>query len=505
MTRISATPLRVSGAALVFVGLGMIASAGVAAIDGGGGTNALLVSAAITAAVGGVMLGTSDVSRRADSSIAFASVAWSWLAVSCAGALPFLFGGVFEWSAADDALFESISGFTCTGSTVISDLSAVPHGLLFFRNMTQWFGGMGLIVLAVAVLPALKVGGLELIASEAPGPTADRLTPSITETARRLWILYGVVTVVVAAALMVVGLDLYDAITHSFTTLATGGFSPYGDSVAHFDSVAVEVVLILGMIYCGANFSVHWHAATRGPRAYREISEIRWYLWVMGVGFGLLVLFNLGELDLGENVRESVFYVVSLGTSTGFGSSDYVLWEPASQVVLVFVMVVGGMTGSTAGGMKIMRLQMMFRYAAREVIRARHPRVIAPMRLGNLVVPEDVAARAIGFVLLYLGLILIGGTVVTALGTDPVTGFTGAVSAIGNDGPALGDAGPLSNFLVYPRSARVVLMALMMFGRLELFPTLLMFAAATRAMARSNQRARVSAATRARGSAPRDR
>ncbi|MDG2111490.1 MAG: TrkH family potassium uptake protein [Actinomycetota bacterium] len=492
MKKLHATPVRVSGAALLFVSLGMLASAGVALIDGGGGEGALLISAVITAGVGGAMLVGSDVSKRADSSLAFASVAWSWLAVSVAGALPYLFAGIMDWSAADDALFESISGFTCTGSTVIADFSVVPQGVLFFRSLTQWFGGMGLIVLAVAVLPALKVGGLELIASEAPGPTADRLTPRVTETARRLWILYGAVTVILAVALLIVGMSPFDAITHAFTTVATGGYSPRGESAAFFDSIAVEAVLISGMIYCGANFSLHWHAATRGPGAYRRISEVRWYLWMLGGGFVVVVLLNLGELDLGENIRESAFYAVSLGTSTGFGSSDFTLWGPAAQIALVFLMVIGGMSGSTAGGMKVLRLQIMFRYAAREVIRARHPRAVVPMRIGQMVVPEQVAARAIGFILLYLGLILVGGIVVTALGTDAVTGFSGAVSAIGNAGPALGEAGPLSTFLAYPRAARAVLMALMMFGRLELFPTMLMFVAATRAMARAQHERRIS-------------
>ena len=483
--RVRATPVRVSGAALVFVAVGMAASALVDVFEGGEAVGALVASALVTGGVGAAMLAGSGVSTRSDASIAFASVAWAWLAVAVAGALPFLLGGVVPWASADDALFESISGFTCTGSTVLADLAAVPRGILFFRSMTQWFGGMGLIVLAVAVLPALKVGGLELVASEAPGPTADRLTPRVTETARRLWILYGSVTAIVTVALLVVGMSPFDAVTHSFTTLATGGYSPHPDSVAHFDSIAVEGVLIVAMIYCGANFSVHWHAATSGPGAYRRVSEVRWYLVLLGGGFLAMVLLNVGESSLTQNLRDSLFYAVSLGTSTGFGTSDYILWGPAAQIVLILLMLVGGMTGSTTGGIKVLRLQLIVRYAVREVIRARHPRAVSPMRVGDMVVAEQVAARAIGFVLLYLGVTVAGGVLVTALGVDPVTGFSGAISAIGNDGPALGEAGPLSNFLVFPRAARAVLMGLMLFGRLELFPTLLMFAAATRALGRA--------------------
>jgi len=474
----------------LFVAAGMLASALVAWLDGGGGTGALFASATVTAVAGAAMFTGCQVSVRADTKLAFASVAWSWLAVSVAGALPYLFGGVFSWGRADDALFESISGFTCTGSSVIADLSLVPQGLLFFRSLTQWFGGMGLIVLAVAVLPALKVGGLELVASEAPGPTADRLEPRVAETARRLWVLYGVVTVLVGGALLATGMNAFDAATHSFATVATGGFSPHPESVAFFDSVVVELILVAGMLYCGANFSLHWHAATKGSGEYRRISELRWYLWLIFGGFLLLVALNAGEIDLANNLRDSLFYAVSIGTSAGFGTSDYTMWVPAAQMTLVILMVIGGMSGSTAGGLKILRLQLMVRYAVREVIRARHPRAIVPMRIGDRVLPEQVAARAIGFVLLYIGLIVVGGVVVTALGTDLVTGFSGAVSALGNTGPALGDAGPHDTFLAFPRPARGALMALMMFGRLELFPTMLMFAAATSAMARSSHRRR---------------
>lgn len=294
----------------------------------------------------------------------------------------------------------------------------------------------------------------------------------------------------VLVALVVAGMDLFDATTHSFTTVATGGYSPHGESVAFFDSVAIELVLIAGMLYCGASFSAHWHAATRGPGHYLRLSEVRWYLMVIGVAFVVIVGLNMGDLNLGENLRSGLFYAVSIGSSTGFGTTDYTLWAPPAQIIVLMLMVLGGMSGSTAGGMKILRLQIMFRYAMREVIRARHPRAVVPIRIGERVVAEQVAARAIGFILLYLGLIVVGGVVVTALGTDAVTGFSGAISAIGNAGPALGDAGPLSNFLEYPRPARAVLMALMMFGRLELFPTMLMFVAATRALARAqHQRA----------------
>lgn len=486
--RIESTPVRVSGAALLFVSIGMVISAAVALIDGGGGTLDLLLSAGITAVAGSFMMGGSVVSGRADSPLAFAAVAWAWLAVSVAGALPFLVSGVIPWREADNALFESISGFTCTGATILTDIDAVPHGILFFRSMIQWFGGMGLIVLAVGMLPALKVGGLELIANEAPGPTADRFTPRIAATARRLWVLYGGFTLVVALALVVAGMSPFDAVAHSFTTIATGGFSTHSASIAFFDSIAVEFVLFAGMLVGGASFSLHWHTIMRTRSKLRGYSELRWYLGLIFGSAVVLTALNLTRSGFGTTVRESVFYAVSLGTNTGYATGDYTndaTWAPSAQLVLLVLMVVGGMSGSTAGGMKVLRFQIVIRYAIREVIRTRHPRAVLPMRIGDRVVADDIAARALGFVLLYLGLTVVGGVTMTALGNDLETGFSGALSAIGNVGPAMGAAGPTDTALEFERHSRPVLMALMLFGRLEVFPTMLMFVAAVRAVTRS--------------------
>ncbi len=491
MSRIKSTPARVAGAALMAVSVGMVISALVAMADGGGGAAALWISALITALVGALMLAGSQVSPKTDAPLTFAAVAWSWLAASIAGALPLLLSGTIRWSNFDDAVFESISGFTCTGATILPNLELVPQGILFFRSMTQWFGGMGLIVLAVAVLPALKVGGLELIAGEAPGPTADRLTPRVSETARRLWMLYGGVTLVVVVALLLAGVSLFDSVAHAFSTVATGGFSTHSESIAYFGSFTVELILIAAMVVCGMSFTLHWHMITRrSQRSFRGFSELRWYVGLLVGGLILLLWINSSNLGLGDNLRESLFYAASLGSSTGFGTSDYTAWLPAAQMVILLLMVTGGMTGSTAGGMKVLRLQLVVRYMVREVIRARHPRAVLSMRLGDMMVSEQVAARAIGFVLLYLGLIIIGGIAITALGADPLTGFSGAVSAIGNMGPALGSAGPLDTALEFPRAGRPVLMALMMFGRLEVFPTVLMFVAVSRAVARSRAAAR---------------
>ena len=468
--------VHISGIALVIVAIGMAVSGLVGAIDGGSDrwtdVRAMVGAAAITGTVGVAMWHLTRVPTLQRTAAAFSAVAWSWVTVSLFGALTFLFAGTFDWAHLDDAIFESVSGFTCTGSTVILDLDSVPKGVRFFRQMSQWFGGMGLIVLAVAILPALKVGGLELIAAEAPGPTPDRLTPQVRETAKRLWMLYGGITLLITAALMVIGrMDLYDAVAHAFTTASTGGFSPYGSSAGHFDSVAVELVLVVGMFICGASFAWHWQAVRGNPGVYARSSEFRLYVMALAVVIGGLALFT-ADLDVssGQRIRDAVFNATTIVTSTGFGTADFTLWGPAAQVLLLLFMIPAGTTGSTSGGLKLLRVQVAAKFAAREVTRARHPRAVRSVRLGQAVVAPDVVFRTLGFVLLYLTAMLVGGGLVTALGTDPVTGFSAAVSATSNIGPGLGDVGPAATFQELPRLARPVLMALMLFGRLEVFP-----------------------------------
>lgn len=475
----------------MIVAIGMLVSALVGLIDGGQDrwtdVNALLASAAITALLGALMWRLSELPARQLPAVAFTTVALSWVGVSAAGALPFLFAGTFDWAFADDALFESMSGFTCTGSTLIPDLSEVPKGVRFFRQMTQWFGGMGLIVLAVAILPALKVGGLELIAAEAPGPTPDRLTPQVRETAKRLWMLYGAVTAIITAALMIFGgMDLYDGVSHAFTTASTGGFSPYSASAGHFDSAIIEIILIIGMVYCGGSFALHWQAVKGDWSVYHRVSEARIYFAIGVIAVPVFFLLNL-DLDVSHARRalDASFNVATVVTSTGFGTADFTLWGPAAQVLLLLLMIPAGMTGSTSGGIKVLRLQILVKYALREIRRAKHPRAISPLRLGPVPLGDDVVNRTMGFVLIYLTATLVGGAVVTALGSDPVTGFTAAISAAGNIGPALGEAGPASTFAVIPRLGRPVLMFLMLFGRLEVFPMIIATAMMLRPITRS--------------------
>ncbi len=492
-TRLHSPIVHVVGLGLLFLVPGLVASALIEWGSGGGGEVALLGSAALAGAVGYPLWWSTEVRSRVAASSVFGAVAWTWIASSVLGAVSFVWTDMFSLSQWDDALFESVSGFSCTGSTVLPDIEANGRGVLMWRQLTQWYGGMGMVVLALSVLPYLGVGGLELMTAEAPGDSSDRLAPRVTGTARRLWSVYAGVTVAMALALWIApGMNLYDAFAHSFTTAATGGFSTHNSSIGHFDSVTVEIIVVVGMFVCGLNFAWHYRAATGHPGVYFRNADFHLYAWLFVLGAAVVTVINWGDgVGFGTSLRDSVFNVATLATSTGFGNArssggigDFVLWAASAQFVLLFFMVIGGNVGSTAGGMKIFRLNVVGRHLARTLRQLGTPRGVFPVKLGAQAVPEAIVGRVLAFVSMYF-LVTVGGMViVTALGTDVVTAGTGALSAMGNMGPALGEAGPTSNFLVFSRPARGVLAVLMLVGRLEIFAMLLMFVAPLRAARR---------------------
>ena len=480
--RLESTTLHMVGIALLFTAGGIAVSAVVEVLAGGDELGALVVAAAVVV-VGGAALwrGTRAVSRVSAAS-AFAAVSWTWIAVSLAGALPFVFAGLFP--SVDDALFESISGFTATGSTVLSPIEGTSKGLLFWRQLTQWYGGMGMIVLAVAILPFLGVGGMQLMMTESPGPMSDRLAPRVQDTAKRLWVVYVALTAATAAALLLVGLDLYDAVAHALTAVATGGFSPHDASIAHFDSLAVELVLMAAMFLGAVNFALHWHAVSRRRLGmYWARSEFRLFVYVLAGATLVVTGLNIGDgMAAGRAVRDSAFNVFTTMTTCGFATADFAQWVPSAQLILVALMFSGAMAGSTSGAIKLFRVQAMVNLARRELRRVRHPRAVLPLRLGGEVVAEDVAARIAGFFVVYIVVAILGVVALAGLGSDLTTAVGGVATAMGGVGPGVGEAGPASNFLVFSRPARGVLMVLMLLGRLEIFPMLLMFAAPARSL-----------------------
>ena len=488
--RVASTTLHVIGIALTAVSVGMLACALLEALTSHRDTAALAGSALATGAAGGLLwYGTRPgVIRKRH---IFATVAWTWVLITVAGALPFVLAGTFAYGGAGfveqvvNSVFESASGFSASGSTVLADFETPGRGLMMYRQLTHWYGGMGVVVLAVAVLPFLGVGGLELISAEAPGPSSDRLTPRVSETARRLWIVY--IGFTLCAALAFFAADgfssLYDAVAHAFTVAATGGFSVHADSIGHYDSVAVETVAIVFMVLGGTSFSLHWRAVATRTVPYHRSSEFRSYLIMLGMAATVIVVLLWLEngLPLGSSIRAGVFTVVSLGTSTGLSNAtgpgspgDYVTWVAGAQLVLLFLMVVGGCTGSTSGGIKVMRMRVLGLTMLRTIRHTQAPRAVIPIRLGRDVVGETVVSRVAGFFLLHFLLIITGLLAVTALEGDLESSLGAVVAALGNMGPALNEAGPTSNYAeAFSQPARLVLALLMVIGRLEIFPILL--------------------------------
>ena len=488
--RVASTTLHVIGIALAAVSVGMLACALLEALTTGRDTAALTVSALLAGTAGGFLWHLTrpgEIRKRH----VFATVAWTWILTTVAGALPFVLAGTFAAPGVGfveqvvNSVFESASGFSASGSTVLADFETPGRGLMMYRQLTHWYGGMGVVVMAVAVLPFLGVGGLELISAEAPGPSSDRLTPRVSETARRLWTVYIGFTICAAVAFLAADgfSSLYDAVAHAFTVAATGGFSVHADSIGHYDSVAVETVAIVFMILGGTSFSLHWRAVANRTLPYHRNSEFRSYLMMLGLAATVIVILLWLEtgLTLGSSIRAGVFTVASLGTSTGLSNAtgpgspgDYVTWVAGAQLVLLFLMVVGGCTGSTSGGIKVMRMRVLGLIMLRSVQHTQTPRAVIPIRLGRDIVGEGVVSRVAGFFLLHFLLVIGGLLVVTALDGDLESALGAVVSALGNMGPALNEAGPTSNYAVaFSQPARLVLALLMVIGRLEILPILL--------------------------------
>ena len=510
------TTLHVIGISIAAMSVGMLACALLEALTTRRDTAALATSALLCGTVGGLLwhLTRPGVVRKRH---IFGTVAWTWICITVAGALPFVLAGTFAVGGSDfveqvvNSVFESASGYSASGSTVLADFESPGRGLMMYRQLTHWYGGMGVVVLAVAVLPFLGVGGLELISAEAPGPSSDRLTPRVSETARRLWIVYIGFTACAAAAFFAADgfSSLYDAVAHAFTVAATGGFSPHADSIGHHDSVAVETVAIVFMIGGGTSFSLHWRAVADRTLPYHRNSEFRSYLLTLGLAATVIVVLLWLEngLALGSSIRAGVFTVVSLGTSTGLSNAtgagtpgDYVAWVAGAQLVLLALMVVGGCAGSTSGGIKVMRMRVLGLTMLRSVQHTQTPRAVIPIRLGRDVVSERVVSRVAGFFLLHFLLVIGGLLAVTALGGDLESSLGAVVSALGNMGPALGEAGPASNYAVaFSQPARLVLALLMVIGRLELFPILLLAVDLAERAKSAARRGRFTAARLSRG------
>ena len=459
------------------------------------------VSAVAVAAVG-FALERVDPDPDLGPTEALVFVTLAWLVAAVVGALPYMLAGAGTTSTLADpvnALFESMSGFTTTGATVMGEISFErhSHALLLWRQLTQWLGGMGIIVLMIAILPEVAVNGAQLMASEAPGPELQKLTPKIAETARALWLIYfgfTVVLVVLLYALHLLGMapnmNAYNAVAHGFTTLPTGGFSPQADSIAYF-SAAVQWAVIPFMIVAGVNFALFWHVLEGEADVLFDNPEFRAYagaiaVFVAGVGVLLIggaapALGSLGGVTGGltENtVRQATFQIASLLNSTGYATSDFAAWDTHAQVLLLFAMFVGGSAGSTGGGVKVVRWLVVLKAIRRELFTSARPDVVQPIRLGGTVVDEDAIRSILVFTMLYVLLFGLSAVFLSLdaarIGTELTTleAVSASLATLGNLGPGFGRVGPFGSYLLFPDSSKLLLIFLMWLGRLEIVPVL---------------------------------
>ncbi|MFH1845679.1 MAG: TrkH family potassium uptake protein [bacterium] len=467
---------RVLGFLYVVTGVCLLLPAGVALLYGESDWPAFLVAAALGGVIGGLAMrvgrGAPDLGIREG----FAVVTFGWLSIGLLGAVPFLLSGQIPGIA--DAVFESISGFTTTGASILTDIEGRSHATLFWRSLSQWLGGMGIVVLALAILPLLGVGGMQLYRAEAPGPTPDRLTPRIRETAKRLWGVYVLLTGAETILLMLAGLGFFDAICHSLATMATGGFSTRNASVGAYGSAGVEWVIILFMFLAGTNFTLHYLALLGKPKSYLRDEEFRWYVLILaGAGSIILTPLLLGHYYplLGDAVRHTVFQVISICSTTGFGTADYLLWPPVAGMLLVLLMAMGGCAGSTGGGIKVLRAMLLAKSARLELKKLVHPRGVYTMWFNNKSLPPTLATNVLGFFLLFMMVYLFGVLVLTFGGRDMVTAIGATSATLGNIGPGLGLVGPTSNYAFLADWEKWLLMVFMLIGRLEIYTVLVLF------------------------------
>jgi len=435
----------------------------------------ILLSSAITLIVGLVLtvFTWKHDHRNIGKKEGYVIVTLTWIFISAFGALPFFFSGYFP--SYTDAFFETMSGFTTTGASVLTDIEAVPKGLLFWRSMTHWLGGMGIIVLTLAILPILGVGGMRLFIAEAPETTTNKLHPRITETAKRLWGIYFILTMVQTLLHMAGGLDLFDALNHAFSTMSTGGFSTKNDSIAGF-SAFNQYIIIVFMILAGLNFSLHYYTLKGQFAKVAKNEEIRLYLiTILGASLiiSVLLFFSI-YTDYEKAFRDSLFQVVSIITTTGFVSADYLAWGEPIWILIFMVMFTGGCIGSTAGGIKMVRHLILLKNIRYEFRRLIHPNAIIPIKLNGKTLPLEIIYNILAFFMIYLLVIAIGTVVMVFIGLDFESAIGATVASLGNIGPGIGSVGPVENYSHVPLIGKWVLSFLMLVGRLELFTVLML-------------------------------
>ena len=485
------------GALLFFLGIALLTPMAVGLIYGEASWWSFGLTALLSMGLGGGAWYYGGGIERQDLRVreGFAIVALAWFVLSLVGGLPFVFGGVLE--SYTDAFFETMSGFTTTGATILGGIDTpaiedLPNAFLFWRSLTHWLGGMGVIVLMLAIMPILGVGGMQLFKAEVPGPSADKLTPRVRDTAKRLWYIYVGITLV-EVLLLLPAMSVFDAVNHAFATMATGGFSTRNGSVADYDSAYIDWIISLFMFLAGVNFALHYRLLRGRAITVFKDTEFRVYTGIVLVATLLLTLgtwqpvvallpqaeFLPGAFDgygsFMEALRYGVFQALAIITTTGFATADYEIWPPLALIVIFLLFFVGGMAGSTGGGVKVIRHVLVFKNSFKEIKQLIHPQAIIPVRLNNRVISQDVMRNVLSFLIFYIATIAFGTLVMGLLGFDLLSAVGVAISSVGNIGPAFGTFGPTENYAHLPAIGKWVMAMLMMAGRLEIFTVLILF------------------------------
>ncbi len=474
MLRFSAV-FNILGLLQVFIGIFMLIPAGISVYYGDGDLHSLLSASGLSVVAGFLAFKFTQTPEEIRPKEGFAIVTFGWLTAALFGSFPYYFSGAIPSFA--DCFFETMSGFTTTGASILTDIENLPRGLLFWRSMTHWLGGMGIILLSLAVLPLLGVGGMQLYKAEVPGPTSDKLSPRVRETAKLLWFVYVLFTVVEVMLLKFGGMSWYDSLCHTFGTMATGGFTTKNASISHYDSAYFDSVIIVFMIIAGSNFALHCRALRGDFKAYIRDQEFKFYIGVIVVLSSVIFLnVYLNSPDEPAKVaRDSVFQVVSIGTTTGYVTADYEGWNSVSQIVLFMLMFIGGCAGSTGGGMKIVRIMLILKFGIAELKKTIHPDAVIPVRFNGNPVSEEVLRKIVGFFLLFVGLFIVSTIIMAMLGLDFLSAMGAVAASIGNIGPGLADVGPTDNYAAIPVTGKLLLSLLMLIGRLEIFTVLVIF------------------------------
>ena len=471
---------RTMGALLLIEAVFMTLALGVSLWYGEADSDVFLFSTIVTLLAGviGLLIGRRAESRMGERE-GYLIVAMVWVVFSAFGLLPYYLSG--QVPSFTDAWFESMSGFTTTGATIIPDLEVITHGLLFWRSLTQWIGGMGIIVLSIAILPIFGLNGMQLYAAEVSGLTYEKVSPRIADTAKMMWSIYVLLTITEVAALWLCGMDVFDAVCHSFSTIATGGFSTHNNSLEFYDSAAIHYTVTFFMFISGINFVLLIYLLRGKVRNFFQDEELRWYSVAVLV-FAVMLTVGLyiarpswTGVQMERAFRDSIFTVISSMTSTGYTISDYMYWPVVAWVVIFFLMLTGACAGSTAGGIKWVRLAIILKNGVAEFQRRIHPNAIIPVKLNEKNVPQQTINNIMAFLIFYIFIIVVTVIIFCATGVNFDESIGAAVSAIGNVGISIGQFGPAGTYAEFPMVAKWVMSFVMLIGRLEIFTVLLLF------------------------------